>query len=464
MKKTLKQTLILAVMVLCMLALFTVATSAATYTDDSAAIAGGAVARIGAAGSGTYYASVGEALEAVPENGTEPTEITLIANATWSNISLQDKAVTFKGANNDVVLTMNTPAELRSNSSVAFENLKIFVAKNETDFLKLYNSITSIKFKNCEISASAPVNFFRTTGWSASVDTLQLSNVTFSTPGIYFIAIGGGGTQTFGSETNPVLLENLTGSFGYALYNKNGTNLTIHLKVVGSEFSGAIDDFNGTTVCDDAFAKQLGYKYRVGDTAEGQVNVVYFKTKDEAILRGEGGKNVYDITKASPEKVAEICDHTLVSTVVAPTCDKDGYTEHKCSKCNMSRTDTPVEALGHKYSKATCIAKSKCSVCGVETGELARHKYEMATCTKKSTCSGCGVERGELAKHADLDKNGKCDKCDAKMAADAATTTTAAADSATEEKKGCGGTVSVAGLALVAALGSCALFVEKKRK
>ena len=33
-----------------------------------------------------------------------------------------------------------------------------------------------------------------------------------------------------------------------------------------------------------------------------------------------------------------------------------------------------------------------------------------------------------------------------------------------EEKKGCGGTVSVAGLALVAALGTCAVFVEKKRK
>jgi hypothetical protein len=35
---------------------------------------------------------------------------------------------------------------------------------------------------------------------------------------------------------------------------------------------------------------------------------------------------------------------------------------------------------------------------------------------------------------------------------------------ATEEKKGCKGTVGVAGIALVATLGSCALFVEKKRK
>ena len=32
------------------------------------------------------------------------------------------------------------------------------------------------------------------------------------------------------------------------------------------------------------------------------------------------------------------------------------------------------------------------------------------------------------------------------------------------EEKGCGGTVTVAGLALVAAIGSCAIFVEKKRK
>ena len=66
----------------------------------------------------------------------------------------------------------------------------------------------------------------------------------------------------------------------------------------------------------------------------------------------------------------------------------------------------------------------------------------------------------ELAKHVDTDKNKKCDKCGADIAVEEVTTTTAA----TEEKKGCGGTVSVAGLALVAALGSCALFVEKKRK
>ena len=33
-----------------------------------------------------------------------------------------------------------------------------------------------------------------------------------------------------------------------------------------------------------------------------------------------------------------------------------------------------------------------------------------------------------------------------------------------DEPKGCKGTVGVAGLALVAALGSCAIFVEKKRR
>ena len=104
MKKTLKRTLILAVMVLCMFAIFTVATSAATYADDNAAISGGAVARIGAAGSGTYYDSVGAAVEAVPYNGTEPTVVTIIADARWSSSkTLEDKAVTFKGVNNTVV-------------------------------------------------------------------------------------------------------------------------------------------------------------------------------------------------------------------------------------------------------------------------------------------------------------------------------------------------------------------------
>ena len=211
------------------------------------------------------------------------------------------------------------------------------------------------------------------------------------------------------------------------------------------------------TYADDATAKAFGYEYRVGETANGKAGEVYFLTKEEAIASAAEADKVYDITGSAPVEVSKVCEHTYTSVVTAPTCEAEGYTTHTCSKCQNSYTDTKVAALGHSYAAATC--------------------------TKKSTCSGCGAETGELAAHVDADSNNKCDVCDEQLAADTDTTgeatdttntvdTTAKADTTDttaaagddEEKTGCKGTVGAAGIALVAALGSCAIFVEKKRK
>ena len=460
MKKTLKRTLILAVMVLCMFAIFTVATSAATYADDNAAISGGAVARIGAAGSGTYYDSVGAAVEAVPYNGTEPTVVTIIADARWSSSkTLEDKAVTFKGVNNTVVLSLETGVVLNNNASLAFEDLKISVVQGSgIQLIELRGSGLNIKFDGCEINCTLATNFIRSLGLSCSVDSLVFSDVTFSGTGQYLIAIGAGGEQFYGSAANPVLFENVRGEFAYWVYNKNGLGANIHLKVVGSDVSGTVDGFLGTTSGDDKYAKECGYGYRVGDTAVGEFDVVYFMTESEALQAAVAGVKVWNITGATPVEVVKTCEHVYESTVVAPTCTEDGYTKHTCTLCGNSYNDTTVAATGHTTTPATCVKKETCSVCKAEIGDLARHKYGLATCTEKAKCSVCGAERGELAKHVDADANEKCDKCDANIAPEVTTAP------ATEEKKGCGGTVGVAGLALVAALGSCALFVEKKRK
>jgi hypothetical protein len=240
----------------------------------------------------------------------------------------------------------------------------------------------------------------------------------------------------------------------------NLTNVTANMKGL---YNGPDSNNCSENYADDATAKAFGYGFRVGETANGKVGEVYFLTKEEALECAASGVKVYDITGSAPVEVAKPCEHTYNSVVTAPTCDAEGYTTHTCSKCQNTYTDTTAAALGHSYEAATCVKKSTCSVCGVETGELARHKYEMPTCTKKSTCAVCGAERGELAKHIDSDSNNKSDNCDAQLAADADTTIgTTATDGG--EKNGCNGTVGMAGVALVAALGSCALFVEKKRK
>ena len=222
--------------------------------------------------------------------------------------------------------------------------------------------------------------------------------------------------------------------------------------------SGTIGQVVSVSYGNDATAKQFGYTHRVGTTEGGKPNEVYFTNEFEALAQAPAGTKVYNITGATPVEVVKTCEHTFTDTVVAPTCTEEGYTKHTCSLCGDSYNDTTVAATGHDYAAATCTKKATCTVCNAETGELARHKYGVATCTKKAACSVCGAERGELAKHVDADANDKCDKCDANIAPEVTTAP------ATEEKKGCGGTVGVAGLALVAALGSCALFVEKKRK
>lgn len=50
-------------------------------------------------------------------------------------------------------------------------------------------------------------------------------------------------------------------------------------------------------------------------------------------------------------------EHGYVSTVIAPTCTEQGYTEHICS-CGDSYKDTYVDATGHNYVDGIC------SVCG----------------------------------------------------------------------------------------------------
>ena len=205
MKKFVKRTLILTVMVLCMLALFTVATSAATYADDNAAIAGGAVARIGDAGSGTYYDSVGAAVEAVPLHATDPTVITLIADATWSSATnLTNQAFTIQGANNNVVLTIERgTVNVQENTSLAFDGLKLAIVEKSgasNNVFNLNGSAINIKFNNCTVNCIISGNFIRVLGVSVSADTLQFSNVTFTGYAGYLIAIGSGGQTFFGSE------------------------------------------------------------------------------------------------------------------------------------------------------------------------------------------------------------------------------------------------------------------------
>ena len=110
-------------------------------------------------------------------------------------------------------------------------------------------------------------------------------------------------------------------------------------------------------------------------------------------------------------KVGEPLGHDLTVTVVEPTCEKDGYTNHVCSVCGDSYRDNYVDAAGHQYTDTvtapTCTASGytthTCSVCGHSyvnsVVPATGHDYvwqitRVPTCTaegvKTFTCSHCG--------------------------------------------------------------------------
>jgi len=69
------------------------------------------------------------------------------------------------------------------------------------------------------------------------------------------------------------------------------------------------------------------------------------------------------------------CRHNYSECVISPTCTEEGYTEHTCSKCKDSYTDSVVDKLEHTYSSVTtpptCVSEGyteyTCTFCG--------HKY-----------------------------------------------------------------------------------------
>lgn len=63
--------------------------------------------------------------------------------------------------------------------------------------------------------------------------------------------------------------------------------------------------------------------------------------------------------------------HKYVDTVVDPTCTKGGYTEHKCSVCSDTYTDTETPATGHTEGEWVVTTAPKCTEAGVETNYCA---------------------------------------------------------------------------------------------
>lgn len=100
-------------------------------------------------------------------------------------------------------------------------------------------------------------------------------------------------------------------------------------------------------------------------------------------------------------------EHTFSDWVidVEPDCEFTGVKSRKCSGCGELEV-VDIDALGHDFTEATCMARATCKVCGIKEGDFAEHKYsdwvinEEATCqhtgSRTHVCEWCKAEVSEL--------------------------------------------------------------------
>ena len=146
-------------------------------------------------------------------------------------------------------------------------------------------------------------------------------------------------------------------------------------------------------------------------------------TTKKATCTADGSKTrTCSVCKKTETAAIAKLGHDYAATVVKPTCTKQGYTMHKCSRCGDSYKDTYKDATGHSWSKwtttkkATCTTDGtqtrKCSVCGkteTKTIKATGHKLT-ATPAKAATCTTNGNKAYwycSTCKKYFSDKNGK---------------------------------------------------------
>ena len=178
------------------------------------------------------------------------------------------------------------------------------------------------------------------------------------------------------------------GDSGY-VFNSSATTRGIYYQTSSNKF-GAYSTTNATA--SGYVSELLVFKYQVG--TQGCTHSYKSEVTTAATCLADGVKT-YTCTLCGDLYTESIpaTGHDYELTVVAPTCENNGYTIHACKNCSYSYNDTAVNPIGHNYSSVvtapTCTEKGyttyTCSNCGNvytwnETAATG-HSYVNGTCT-----------------------------------------------------------------------------------
>ena len=175
--------------------------------------------------------------------------------------------------------------------------------------------------------------------------------------GTYYMTLGGNevGTYTFTSVNG-----------GWAIKDASGKYLSV-------------DNSGNLVRSDSAFAWTYSngqFSASVGSSSTNWLQALLGTgSKKTTYYLAPSGNNVTASTvgvQASFYSESKEQYHDFKDTVVAPSCGKDGYTEHTCSRCGYTYANNYTPALAHNYSHAfvdaTCTADGgdvyTCVTCG----------------------------------------------------------------------------------------------------
>lgn len=132
---------------------------------------------------------------------------------------------------------------------------------------------------------------------------------------------------------------------------------------------------NVTGVGENAF-NNTNFNYVTLESPSSTYEANAFGKTDYARFYGVPNENAKSFFKAGKDNGYNwyyYClndQHTIIDTVIPPTCTQQGYTIHSCANCLDAgeTTDSYTNALGHDYSKATSTGNGFftyiCSRCG----------------------------------------------------------------------------------------------------
>ena len=191
------------------------------------------------------------------------------------------------------------------------------------------------------------------------------------------------------------------------------------------------------------------------------------------------GHSIIDATCTDAEHCevcGEIFGEALGHSIIDATCTD---TEH-CEVCG----EIFGEALGHSVIDATCNDEAYCEVCGEILGEALGHDWKNATYSRPKTCKVCGKTSGkplekepesetdgkeneseaDTSTGSEIDGNGETELVSGKPHETEGDTATKVDDETNEapKKGGCGSSISIGAISIVAIAALATLGFRKK--